>query len=143
MDIFELLDKVWERLQQTGRITYRILQMQFQLDEELLQTLKDELFFSHPEIADVEGWGLVWHGETERSAPAQSESLSQTQPPASNTPEHLAEWIWAELQAMESRGATDGERKTITALFADLKGSAALLWASKCFSRWILAHTIP
>ena len=28
---------------------------------------------------------------------------------------------------MESRGATDGERKTITALFADLKGSTALI----------------
>ena len=32
----------------------------------------------------------------------------------------------AEQQAMESRGAADGERKTITALFADLKGSTAL-----------------
>jgi class 3 adenylate cyclase len=28
---------------------------------------------------------------------------------------------------MESRGATEGERKTITALFADLKGSTALI----------------
>ena len=28
---------------------------------------------------------------------------------------------------MESRGASDGERKTITALFADLKGSTALI----------------
>jgi len=28
---------------------------------------------------------------------------------------------------MEARGATDGERKTITALFADLKGSTALI----------------
>ncbi len=28
---------------------------------------------------------------------------------------------------MEARGATDGERKTITALFADIKGSMAIL----------------
>ena len=28
---------------------------------------------------------------------------------------------------MESRGSADGERKTITALFADLKGSTALI----------------
>jgi len=28
---------------------------------------------------------------------------------------------------MEARGASDGERKTITALFADLKGSTALI----------------
>ncbi|MBI3795517.1 MAG: AAA family ATPase, partial [Deltaproteobacteria bacterium] len=43
------------------------------------------------------------------------------------TPKHLAERILAEQAALEARGATDGERKTITALFADLKGSTALI----------------
>ncbi|MBI3302605.1 MAG: zinc ribbon domain-containing protein, partial [Deltaproteobacteria bacterium] len=47
--------------------------------------------------------------------------------PRSYTPRHLAEHILAEQAAMEARGATDGERKTITALFADLKGSTALI----------------
>ena len=42
------------------------------------------------------------------------------------TPAHLAERIRAQQQAMEARGA-EGERKTITVLFADLKGSTALL----------------
>ena len=49
------------------------------------------------------------------------------QPPIAYTPAHLAERIRAEQAAMEARGATDGERKTITALFADLKGSTALI----------------
>src|SRR5213592_3283201 len=48
-------------------------------------------------------------------------------PPASYTPPHLAERILSEQAAIEARGAADGERKTITALFADLKGSTALL----------------
>jgi len=39
----------------------------------------------------------------------------------------LTERILAEQAAMEVRGAIDGERKTITALFADLKGSTALI----------------
>src|SRR2546426_5745867 len=43
------------------------------------------------------------------------------------TPEHLAERILAEQAAMEARGITNGERKVITALFADLKGSTALI----------------
>src|SRR5438093_2945989 len=47
--------------------------------------------------------------------------------PVSYTPRHLAERILAEQAAMEARGATDGERKTITALFADLKGSTTLI----------------
>src|SRR5213596_1722947 len=49
--------------------------------------------------------------------------------PASYTPRHLAERILAEHAALEARGATEGERKTITALFADIKGSMALIEA--------------
>src|SRR5689334_2968287 len=37
--------------------------------------------------------------------------------PVSYTPQHLAERILAEQAAMEARGAIEGERKTITALF--------------------------
>src|SRR5262249_10104070 len=48
-------------------------------------------------------------------------------PPVSYTPSHLAERIRAEQAALESRSSADGERKTITALFADLKGSTALI----------------
>jgi class 3 adenylate cyclase len=53
--------------------------------------------------------------------------VSPPQPPVSYTPRHLAERIRAEQDALEARGATDGERKTITALFADIKGSMALI----------------
>src|SRR5713101_7640834 len=49
------------------------------------------------------------------------------QPPVSYTPRHLAEQILAERAAMEARGSTDGERKTVTVLFADIKGSTALI----------------
>src|SRR5262245_13018288 len=49
-----------------------------------------------------------------------------TQSPASYTPKHLAERIRAEQVALEARGAPDGERKTITALFADMAGFTAL-----------------
>src|SRR5712691_10755281 len=51
----------------------------------------------------------------------------RTSDPRLWTPSHLAERILAEQAAMEARGSTDGERKTITALFADLKGSTALI----------------
>jgi len=48
-------------------------------------------------------------------------------PPIHYTPRHLAERILAEQAAMEARAATSGERKTITALFADMAGSTALI----------------
>ncbi|MBI3798354.1 MAG: AAA family ATPase [Deltaproteobacteria bacterium] len=43
------------------------------------------------------------------------------------TPPHLAEHILAEQAALEARGALNGERKTVTALFADIKGSMELI----------------
>src|SRR5207237_4944271 len=52
---------------------------------------------------------------------------SNTPSPVNYTPRHLAERILAEREALVARGAPDGERKTITALFADLKGSTALI----------------
>ena len=128
MDLLEVLEHVRELLQSKRRITYRMLKAQFQLDDEALETLKEELLFSYPEISEVDNRGLVWTGEGE--APAQAtitSSPSLSQSPSSYTPQYLAERIRAEQQAMESRGAAEGERKTITALFADLKGSTALI----------------
>ena len=52
---------------------------------------------------------------------------SPTLSPHTYTPPHLAERIRAEQAALEARGAVDGERKTITALFADIKGSMELI----------------
>ncbi|AMR82014.1 adenylate/guanylate cyclase domain-containing protein [Cupriavidus nantongensis] len=47
--------------------------------------------------------------------------------PIDYTPPYLAERIRAAQAEMEARGAVDGERKTVTALFADMAGSTALI----------------
>ncbi|MBI3756658.1 MAG: AAA family ATPase [Deltaproteobacteria bacterium] len=126
MDFYAVLDQVVALLQHRSRVTYRALKLQFQLDDEQLDALKDELLFSHPEIVDETGRGLVWTGvapvlspESRVLSPLQSPAPS-TQSPSSYTPAHLAERIRA-------ASLTEGERKTITALFADLKGSTALI----------------
>src|SRR5882724_5648887 len=62
-----------------------------------------------------------------RSPVAEPRDLTSSSPPASYTPKHLAERILAEQAALEARGAAEGERKTITALFADIKDSTALI----------------
>jgi class 3 adenylate cyclase/predicted ATPase len=56
-----------------------------------------------------------------------SSSTHWTADPGRWTPPHLATRILAEQAAMEARGAREGERKTITALFADIKGSMDLI----------------
>ncbi len=128
MKFSEIVKETITLLQESGRTTYRALKLEFDLDDEQLDALKEELLFSRPEISEVDGRGLIWNGEAEQSSPPQSTpSQPEPQPPSAYTPPHLAERIRAEQAAMESRGAADGERKTITALFVDLKGSTALI----------------
>src|SRR5437867_9885833 len=61
------------------------------------------------------------------TSPPASNPQPPTPNPASYTPRHLAERILAEQAALEARGTADGERKVITALFADIKGSMELI----------------
>jgi class 3 adenylate cyclase len=126
MDLYALSDQVVTLLQQRGRLAYRMLKLQFQLDDEQLEALKEELIDIQELAVDKDGKMLVWKGAEGVPSPP-SRAPSPSQPPASYTPPHLANRIRAEQAALEARGSTDGERKTITALFADLKGSTALI----------------
>jgi len=122
MDFYDILDQVLVLLQRHQRVTYRALQRQFQLDEDALSDLKDELLFAHPQVRDDTGRGLVWTGDP-RTAPstASAPAAPLAQEPLAYTPPYLAEKI------LTSRSALEGERKQVTVLFADLKGSMELL----------------
>ena len=43
MDLYAVIDQIASLLQQRGRLAYRALQLQFQLDEEHLAAVKAEL----------------------------------------------------------------------------------------------------
>jgi hypothetical protein len=55
----EILDAVIAMLQRRGRVTYSTLKRQFQLEEDALSDLKEELLFAHPQVRDEAGRGLV------------------------------------------------------------------------------------
>ena len=122
MDFVAVLDQVIALLRQRGRVTYQTLQIQFTLDDAQLAALKDELLYSQPHVVDDPGRGLVWTGDAGTDASAPSAPVeSPGQAPLTYTPLYLAEKI------LTSRGALEGERKQVTVLFADLKGSMELL----------------
>src|ERR671930_45845 len=122
MDFYAVLDQAVELLRQRGRVTYRALKLQFQLDDDQLEALKDELLYAHPEVADDAGRGLIWTGTREATPPAAAApTLAPDQAPLTYTPPHLAEKILA------ARSTLEGERKQVTVLFADLKSSMELL----------------
>ena len=126
MKFSEIVKQAVALLQDSGRVSYRALKMEFNLDDEQLDVLKEELIDAQRLALDEDGKILVWIDGHETPA-NQGGTPSRSQTPLSYTPPHLAERILAEQAAMEKRAATDGERKTITALFADLKGSTALI----------------
>jgi class 3 adenylate cyclase/tetratricopeptide (TPR) repeat protein len=122
MTFGDILDQAITMLQRRGRLTYRTLQLQFQLDETHLEVLKDELIYGQRVAVDEDGRVLVWTGalgtaSVTASAPAGPSAWA----PLTYTPSHLAEKI------VTSRSALEGERKQVTVLFADLKGSMELL----------------
>ncbi len=120
MTFEEVLDQAIAMLQRRGRLTYRTLQLQFQLDEAHLEALKDELIYGQRLAVDEEGRVLVWTGDA-ASPPAPAVPPPPERPPHAYTPAYLAEKI------LSSRPALEGERKQVTVLFADLKGSMELL----------------
>ena len=136
MTFYEVLAQVLELLQREGRVSYRALKLQFHLDDDYLEGLKEELIEAKRVAIDEGGKVLAWTGPpatiaprgTEAgTAPERSADPPSAPSPIAYTPRHLAERILAEQAALAAQGAPDGERKTITALFADIKGSMALL----------------
>src|SRR5437016_3438135 len=122
MTFEELLDQAIDLLQRRGRLTYRTLKRQFQLDDDVLEDLKEELIVGQRLAVDEEGKVLVWSGETGTTAPAAvAPPGTPVQAPLAYTPPYLAEKI------LMSKSALEGERKQVTVLFADLKGSMELL----------------
>jgi tetratricopeptide (TPR) repeat protein len=121
MTFEEMLDHAIAMLQRRGRLTYGTLKRQFQLDDDALTDLKDALLYAHPEVCDDAGRGLVWTGYPQTALPATAPAGPRAQPPLAYTPKHLAEKI------LTSKAALEGERKQVTVLFADLKGSMELL----------------
>ena len=101
MTFEEILDQALAMLQRRGRVTYRTLQRQFNLDEAALEDLKDALRFAHPQVVDEAGQGLVWP-TTAADQPAPVTSS----PAASHTP--------------------DAERRQLTVMFCDLADSTRL-----------------
>jgi class 3 adenylate cyclase/tetratricopeptide (TPR) repeat protein len=126
MTFEEILDQAMAMLQRRGRLTYGTLKRQFQLDDTALEDLKNELIYGQRLAVDEEERVLVWTGEPLSASPPTIASppvpaSESARLPLSYTPAHLVEKI------LTSRSALEGERKQVTVLFADLKGSMELL----------------
>ena len=88
MTFEEILDQAAAMLERRGRVTYRTLKLQFQLDEEYLETLKEELIDGQRVAVDEDGKVLVWtggEGTGESENRRIGEPKTSPQPPTPNT----------------------------------------------------------
>jgi class 3 adenylate cyclase len=111
MKFSEVVEQASEWLQRRGRLTYRTLKREFDLDEAALEDLKFELIEGQELAVDKDGKMLVWRGTPSAQhagseAPPQAEALAPARPALAP--------------------AAEAERRQLTVLFCDLVGSTQL-----------------
>jgi class 3 adenylate cyclase/tetratricopeptide (TPR) repeat protein len=126
MTFEEILNQAMALLQRQGRVSYRALKRQFDLDEAYVEDLKLELIEVHQVAVDQDNTMLVWIGCAAGPPPAAADAVlgrarTPYAAPLTYTPPYLTDKILA------ARPALEGERKQVTVLFADLKGSTELI----------------
>jgi class 3 adenylate cyclase len=117
MTFDDILEQVITLLKRQGRVSYRALKMRFDLDDEYLDVLKEEILYVHPVVGD-EGKGLIWAGEAETkpasasSQPAQRKVIQQDQP--------------TQVEPPPEPRSPEAERRQLTVMFCDLVDSTQL-----------------
>ena len=121
MDFYTILDQVIVLLRERQRVTYRALKVQFHLDAEALEALKEELIEAQQLARDEHGRLLIWTGNADLSSaslPSSSEHALQTATPKISPAQ------------VETAPATspppEAERRQLTVLFCDLVDSTVL-----------------
>src|SRR5947208_14216798 len=100
MTFEDMLEQAMAMLQRRGRLTYRTLQRQVQLDDAALEDLEDELIYGQRLAVDEEGRVLDWSGVPEASAAAPV-SPASVRPPRAYTPPYLAQHILSSRSAFQ------------------------------------------
>src|SRR6266540_2653397 len=111
MKFSEVVEQVRAWLQRQGRVSYRALKREFDLDDDYLQDLKAELIDAQHVAGDEDGKVLVWVGASLVSGSTFQVSGSQSPDSGPRTPD---------------AGLSSSERRQLTVMFCDLVGSTAL-----------------
>ena len=108
MKFSEIVNEASALLKASGRVSYRALRREFDLDDEALEDLKEELIHARQVAHDEDKRILVW--DAARSAAAEIET-----PPDA-----------AALQTDSTAPLADAENRQLTVMFCDIVGSTRL-----------------
>jgi len=121
MTFEEILDQAMAMLQRRRRVAYRALQVQFNLDDNALEALKDELLYAQQVARDEDGRVLVWTGGAEALPAPPPRSTTYASPP----PTQEAALPQTAPRPVPS-SSPEAERRQLTVLFCDLIDSTSL-----------------
>jgi len=112
-----LVEQVLELLQRQGRVSYRALKREFELDDDYIEDLKEEIIKARRLAIDEDDAVLVWTGkgageETENRRTGESEKKQTT----------ASDSLLSTLDTKHDAG----ERRQLTVMFCDLVGSTEL-----------------
>src|SRR5215470_14400075 len=120
MTFDDILEQVITLLQRQGRVSYRALKMRFDLDDEYLDVLKEELIDAQRIAMDEDGRILVWTGQAEGVPLSASPSLQVEQ-------QRLGQYDQPTQIAPPLEPHTpEAERRQLTVMFCDLVDSTKL-----------------
>jgi class 3 adenylate cyclase len=111
MDYDAVLAQVRDLLQREQRLSYRVLKRRLQLDDDVLEDLKEDLIYAKKLAVDEEGRVLVWTGGTS-SAPPTASPVPLPAPPDVSPAQGEA--------AAVAPPTPEAERRQLTVLFCDL-----------------------
>ena len=121
MEFAEVLAQVIDLLAREKRLSYRALKLRFNLDDEYLEGLKEEMIYAKRLAVDEEGRVLVWTGD--------AGALPQPIPPTPQTVHYPHALPASPLQATSAETAPhrpEAERRQITVMFCDVVDSTTL-----------------
>src|SRR5947208_13503005 len=101
-------------LQQEQRLSYRVLKRRFQLDDDFLEDLKEDLIYARQLAVDEDGRVLVWRGDAGVAPTSSTPVLQTTHHPApqEGAPAHVD-------APPAASGLPEAERRQLTVLFCD------------------------
>src|SRR5215470_11980835 len=121
MTFYEMLEQVIALLQRHGRLSYRALKVQFELDDDHLDLLKEELIDIQHVARDQDERMLVWTGGTEIPPP-----ISAQVPPPPVQQVITQQDLSTQVESPLAPHSPDAERRQLTVMFCDLVDSTTL-----------------
>jgi len=119
MTFDEILAQIIDLLKHQGRVSYRAIKRRFDIDDDYIEDLKEELLYVHP-VIDDEGRGLMWTGDTASGQAVVPQPAQPTPQPAAQQQPSLP------VIPLTTAPPPDAERRQLTVMFCDLVDSTKL-----------------